>query len=112
VNTTSPAQCKAWAQLALHAESWRGVHLRELFANDVARSVQLVAEAPGLRYDYSRQRLGAMTLRLLAHLAEERGFGEWRDACFPAGTSMTRKTAPPGIPRCVLRMRPPKFRRH
>jgi glucose-6-phosphate isomerase len=80
VNTTSPAQCKAWAQLALHAESWRGVHLRELFANDVARGVQLVAEAPGLRYDYSRQRLGAMTLRLLAHLAEERGFGEWRDA--------------------------------
>ncbi|HWD22434.1 MAG TPA: glucose-6-phosphate isomerase [Burkholderiales bacterium] len=80
MNTTSPAQCKAWAQLALHAESWRGVHLRELFANDVARGVQLVAEAPGLRYDYSRQRLGAMTLRLLAHLAEERGFGEWRDA--------------------------------
>jgi glucose-6-phosphate isomerase len=80
VNTTSPAQCKAWAQLALHAESWRGVHLREQFANDVARGVQLVAEAPGLRYDYSRQRLGAMTLRLLAHLAEERGFGEWRDA--------------------------------
>jgi glucose-6-phosphate isomerase len=80
VNTTSPIACEAWGRLALHAESWREVHLRELFANDVARGVQFVAEAPGLRYDYSRQRLGAMTLRLLAHLAGERGFGEWRDA--------------------------------
>ena len=38
------------------------------------------AEAPGVRYDYSRQRLGAMTLRLLTHLAAERGFSEWREA--------------------------------
>jgi glucose-6-phosphate isomerase len=80
MNTLSPTQCKAWSQLAVHAESWRGVHLRDLFANDVARSVQFVAEGPGVRYDYSRQRLGAMTLRLLAHLAQERGFYEWREA--------------------------------
>jgi glucose-6-phosphate isomerase len=80
MNTTPPTECRAWVQLAHHAESWRSVHLRDLFANDVARSAQLVADAPGLRYDYSRQRLGAMTLRLLAHLAEERGFAEWREA--------------------------------
>jgi len=80
MNTTSPVQCKAWGQLAVHAESWRSVHLRELFANDVARSIQLVAEAPGLRYDYSRQRLGAITLHLLSRLAEERGLAEWREA--------------------------------
>jgi glucose-6-phosphate isomerase len=79
-NTTAPTQCKAWAQLATHAESWKGVHLRELFANDIARSVQFAAEAPGVRLDYSRQRVGAMTLRLLAHLAAERGLLEWRDA--------------------------------
>ena len=85
MNTTSPVQCKAWGQLAVHAESWRGVHLRELFANDVARSVQFAAEAPGLRYDYSRQRLGAVTLRLLAHLAAERGFADWRSALFSGG---------------------------
>jgi glucose-6-phosphate isomerase len=63
-----------------HAESWRGVSLRELFAADDTRGRQFVAEAPGLRYDYSRQRLGAITLRLLAHLAAERGFAEWREA--------------------------------
>jgi len=79
-NTTPPTECKAWANLAHHAESWRTVRLRELFANDVARAVQLVAEAPGLRFDYSRQRLGAITLRMLSHLAVDRGLPEWRDA--------------------------------
>ena len=80
MRTVSPLQCKAWVDLGHHAESWRGVHLRELFASDVARSVQLVADAPGLRYDFSRQRLGAITLRLLANLAGERGLPEWRAA--------------------------------
>jgi len=80
MNTRPPTECPSWARLAQHAESWRGVHLRELFATDVARAVQFAAEAPGLRYDYSRQRLGAMTLRLLSHLAAERGFAEWREA--------------------------------
>jgi glucose-6-phosphate isomerase len=80
LNTTSPAACPSWARLAAHAEGWRTLHLREIFAHDLARAVQFVAEAPGARYDYSRQRVGAMTLRLLSHLAEERGFAEWRDA--------------------------------
>ena len=80
MNTASPLQCPAWARLAQHAESWRTVQLRELFSADAARGRQFVAEAPGLRYDYSRQRLGAITLRLLAHLAAERGFAEWREA--------------------------------
>jgi len=79
MNTTSPAECKAWTQLGAHAESWRAVQLRELF-DDVKRGSQLQVEAAGVRYDYSRQRLGAMTLRLLSHLAEERGLAEWRDA--------------------------------
>ena len=80
MNTTPPNACKAWTQLAAHAETWRSVRLRELFAHDAARATQFLAEAPGVRYDYSRQRLGAMTLRLLANLAEERGFAEWREA--------------------------------
>ncbi|MGH8669472.1 MAG: glucose-6-phosphate isomerase [Burkholderiales bacterium] len=80
MNTTSPLECKAWLDLSHHAESWRGVHLRELFANDAARATQFVAEAPGLRYDFSRQRLGAITLRLLANLAAQRGFDDWRAA--------------------------------
>jgi glucose-6-phosphate isomerase len=87
MNTRSPTECPSWAKLAQHAESWRTVHLRELFAADFARSRLFVAEASGLRYDYSRQRLGAITLRLLAHLAAERGFAEWREALL-AGSSI------------------------
>jgi glucose-6-phosphate isomerase len=81
MNTTPPPECKAWLDLAHHAESWRNVHLRELFAHDAARAAQLAVEAPGgVRYDFSRQRLGAVTLRLLSSLAAQRGFAEWRDA--------------------------------
>ena len=80
MNVASPTACPSWARLVSHAEGWRTLHLREIFAHDVGRALQFVAEAPGVRYDYSRQRIGAMTLRLLAHLAEERGFAEWREA--------------------------------
>jgi glucose-6-phosphate isomerase len=80
-------ECPSWAKLAQHAESWRTAHLRELFAGDPARGRLFAAEAPGVRYDYSRQRLGAITLRLLSHLAAERGFSEWREALF-AGSAI------------------------
>ena len=80
LNTTPPTACPAWAHLAAHAEGWRTLHLRDIFAHDVTRAVNFVAEAPGVRYDYSRQRIGALTLRLLSRLAEERGFAEWRAA--------------------------------
>ena len=80
MNTRSPLECPSWAKLAQHAESWRSVHLRELFAADATRERLFAAEAPGVRYDYSRQRLGAVTLRLLVRLAAERGFAEWREA--------------------------------
>ncbi len=80
MNTLPPTACPSWSALAAYAEASRDAHLRELFANDPQRASQLVVEAAGVRFDYSRQRLGAMTLRLLAHLADERGFGEWREA--------------------------------
>jgi glucose-6-phosphate isomerase len=80
MNTRPPTQCDAWAKLTAHAEACKAVHLRELFASDLQRAAQLVAAAPGLRYDFSRQRLGAITLRLLANLAEERSLPQWREA--------------------------------
>ncbi|HYD56223.1 MAG TPA: glucose-6-phosphate isomerase [Burkholderiales bacterium] len=82
LDTRSPAETKAWADLLHHAENWRTVHLRELFAGDAARRTQFFAEGAGLRLDYSRQRVGAMSIRLLARLAEERGLPAWRDALF------------------------------
>ncbi len=80
MRTLSPVACPSWAKLAQHAETWKQARLGEVFAGDAARGRLLVAEAPGLRYDFSRQRVGAMTLRLLSHLAAERGFAEWREA--------------------------------
>jgi glucose-6-phosphate isomerase len=82
MNTTSPVDCPAWKKLEAHAQSWRNASLAELLASDPARTMRMVAEAPGVRLDYSRQRSGALTLHLLAQLAEERGFDEWRAALF------------------------------
>ena len=82
MNTTSPLDCPAWKKLEAHADTWRTARLADLATGDAARARQLVAEAPGVHLDYSRQRVGALTLRLLAQLAAERGFDEWRAALF------------------------------
>jgi glucose-6-phosphate isomerase len=92
MNTTSPLDCKAWPQLQHHAETWRNARLKDVFTNDSKRS-GFFAEAPGVRYDYSRQLMGAITLRLLSNLAGERGLPEWRDALLsgrPVNTSEKR----------------------
>jgi glucose-6-phosphate isomerase len=82
MNTVSPLDCPAWKKLEAHAATWRGARLAELQAGDPARARLMIAEAPGVRLDYSRQRAGALTLRLLAQLAAERGFDDWRRALF------------------------------
>jgi glucose-6-phosphate isomerase len=117
VNTTPPTECRAWTQLAAHAESWRGVHLRELFATDEQRAAQCTVAAAGVRYDYSRQRLGAITLRLLSHLAEERSLAEWREALLSGKvvnttenraawhTALRASTPPPEVKATLERMR-------
>ena len=117
MNTTAPTDCKSWQQLLAHAESWRGVHLSDLFSGDAHRADHLTVDAAGVRYDYSRQRLGALTVRLLAHLAEERGFAEWREALLSgkpvnntenraAWHTALRSSAPPPEVRAALeRMR-------
>ena len=82
MNTTPPTDCAAWPRLSAHADSWRAARLDELFAHDPARGMNFRAEAPGLALDYSRQRAGGLTLKLLAQLATERGFEAWREALF------------------------------
>ena len=82
LNTTPPTDCGAWRKLAAHADGWRQMHLAGLFASDPARATRFIAQAPGLQLDYSRQRIGALALHLLAQLAAERGFAEWRAALF------------------------------
>ncbi len=82
MNTIPPDQCPAWKKLQAHAGLASGVRLTERFAADPARASRLIAQAPGLRLDYSRQRIDDAALALLAQLAAERGFEEWRAALF------------------------------
>ncbi len=77
-----PTQCPAWPRLEVHAEIWREARLADLFASDPGRAARCIAGAPGLQLDYSRQRIGELTLQLLVQLAREREVPAWRDAMF------------------------------
>jgi len=72
----------AWGALQAHREKVRGLHLRELFAQDAGRAGRFSVEALGLYLDYSKNRITAETLQLLLQLAEEAGLRARRDAMF------------------------------
>ena len=93
-STTPPTECPAWAKLAAHAEAAREASIAQLFAEDPRRAERFVARAPGLTLDFSRQRIGALGLRLLEQLAAERDFDAWRRALF-AGAPVNLKTCSP-----------------
>ncbi len=80
MNTTPPVSCASWSRLSAHAATWSGTRLAELFAADPKRARTFAVEAAGIRLEFSRQRVTALTLRLLAQLAGERGLDEWRQA--------------------------------
>jgi glucose-6-phosphate isomerase len=73
---------RAWKALQTHSDKVRGVHLRNLFADDPKRGERLIAEGAGIFLDYSKNRLTDETLRLLIELAEESGLRARRDAMF------------------------------
>ncbi len=72
----------AYQALVDHGERIRGLHLRELFAEDPQRGERMTAEAGGLFLDYSKNRVTDETLRLLVELAEQSGLRERIDAMF------------------------------
>src|SRR5205085_10651372 len=61
----------AWKSLAQQSKELRNVHLRQLFADDPTRGETFTAEAAGLFFDYSKNRITKTTLTLLLQLAEE-----------------------------------------
>ncbi|MEO6064773.1 MAG: glucose-6-phosphate isomerase [Lysobacterales bacterium] len=71
-----------WRTLAKYARSSVNVNLSDLFAADPTRGERLTAEAAGLYLDYSKQRVGDETLRLLIHLADACGLRARIDAMF------------------------------
>lgn len=78
----SPRQLPAWEELRRHQAEVEPLHLRELFARDPGRGGRLVAEAAGLRLDYSKNRITDETLPLLVRLAEQAGVAERAEAMF------------------------------
>ncbi len=73
---------EAYGHLADLHEATAGRHLRDLFAGDPGRGERLVAEAEGLRLDYSKNRVDDETVGRLVELAGEAGVEERRDAMF------------------------------
>jgi glucose-6-phosphate isomerase len=71
-----------WQALAEHHRQIRDVHLRDLFADDPDRGTALTVRAGDLHLDYSKNRLTAETIRLLAALAERAGLRERTAAMF------------------------------
>ena len=75
-------ETEAWKALEAHYEQVRGLHLRDLFAADQERGERLTAEALGLFFDYSKNRITDETVKLLIALARESGLQSHIDAMF------------------------------
>ncbi len=71
-----------WKALEAHYQSVKDLHLRGLFASEADRAERFSVEAAGLFLDYSKNRITAETLRLLADLARARGVEALRDRMF------------------------------
>ncbi|PQO28294.1 glucose-6-phosphate isomerase [Blastopirellula marina] len=73
---------QAWKKLTAHYQEIRGLHLRQMFADNPQRGEQMSTEAVGLFLDYSKNRITDETLKLLVELAEESGLRAKIDAMF------------------------------
>ncbi|HSZ63006.1 MAG TPA: glucose-6-phosphate isomerase [Terriglobales bacterium] len=72
----------AWKALENHSRKTRNLHLRNLFASDPTRGQRMAAEAVGIYFDYSKNRITDQTVRLLLELAEQSGLHPRIDAMF------------------------------
>lgn len=82
IASASPSERPQWHALQHHHGRTANQHLRDLFASQPLRGVQLAAEGAGLYLDYSKQRVSAETMGLLGELARACGLSERRDAMF------------------------------
>jgi len=82
MGATQFTQSKAFTALQANYEKVRGLHLRQLFADDPSRGERMTLEAAGLFFDYSKNRITDETLKLLIQLAEESGLRARMDAMF------------------------------
>ena len=79
---TSVTGTGEWKALDAHFGGLRDVHLRSLFADDPDRGHHMTLEVGDLYFDYSKNRLTAETVGLLAALARKAGVEDLRDRMF------------------------------
>ncbi|MCF8024483.1 MAG: glucose-6-phosphate isomerase [Desulfobacteraceae bacterium] len=72
----------AWKALESHFNDIGDMHLRTLFADDPERGQRLTAEAAGLYFDYSKNRVTDETMGLLLELAKQSGLPDRIEAMF------------------------------
>src|SRR5262245_19376660 len=68
----------AWRKLTEHHAANSRLHLRELLAHDAGRFGKFSLALDGMLVDWSKQRVTADTMRLLADLARECELEAWR----------------------------------
>ena len=80
--STALTQRAQYATLAEHARTLAPLHLRDFFAQQPDRGRTLAVEALDIHMDFSKQRVTAETIKLLASLLEGCGFAAHRQAMF------------------------------
>src|SRR5689334_20720942 len=84
----------AWGALERHYEGVKGLHLRQLFAEDPQRGERLAVGAAGVYLDFSKNRITDETVRLLVQLAQESGLRDRIAAMFRGDSiNVTEKRA-------------------
>jgi glucose-6-phosphate isomerase len=78
----SPTTLPAWSALAKHAAGIHELSLKALFAEDPERGTQLVLEALGIYFDYSKNLVTSEVLDKLFELAEQSNVQARKEAMF------------------------------
>jgi glucose-6-phosphate isomerase len=80
--TTPLTQLHSWKALLQHRQHMREFDMNQAFAEDTARFGEFSLRADGLLLDYSKNRINAETMSLLAQLAREAGVEYMRASMF------------------------------
>ena len=96
-------QSAAWQALTIHATAQADVTIADRFAADPDRAERLTVDGAGLHVDFSKNRVGAETIELLAALADTAGLANQREAMFAGEAINTTEDRPCCTPRCAAR---------
>jgi len=75
-------QSTAWKALKEERKAWKGLHLRDLFAQDKQRVARFSLQMDDLLLDYSKNLIRPQTLKCLLKLAQDCKVSTLRDAMF------------------------------